>query len=81
MTDASKQQIRQALRQIYDEAGDNPPNVNGAWQLIKARLPNARRNLVREVLREDEFARRRRKPGKKATPRENALNRGMEPFA
>ena len=65
MCNASKPQIRVALREAYDAAGDNPPNVNRAWDLLKQRLPSARRKRVREVLGEEEFARRRREPGRK----------------
>jgi hypothetical protein len=64
---ASKAEIREALRKIYDEAGADPPNVNRAWDLAKINLPHARRRRVGEVLAEDEFAHRRRKPGKKRT--------------
>jgi hypothetical protein len=64
-----KPEIRTALRKIFDEAGDNPPNVNRAWNLIKVLLPDATRSRVREVLSEEEFARRRRGPGRKVTPR------------
>jgi hypothetical protein len=65
---ASKAEIREALRRIYDEAGADPPNVNRAWDLAKVKLPHARRRRVGEVLAEDEFARRRRKPGKRRLP-------------
>jgi hypothetical protein len=68
MSSASKPQIRKSFRRIYDEAGDNPPNVNRAWDLIKVQMPVAR-GRVREVLREDEFAHRRRGPGRKAKRR------------
>ena len=56
-----KPEIRTALRKI--------PNVNRAWNLIKVLLPDATRSRVREVLNEEEFARRRRGPGRKVTPR------------
>jgi hypothetical protein len=69
MSSASKPQIRKILRQIYDEAGDNRPNMNRAWDLLKVLIPDARRSRVREVLREPEFARRRRGPGRKAKRR------------
>jgi hypothetical protein len=62
---ACKGTIRAELRKIYDEAGDNPPNMNKAWDLIKRQIP-APRSRVREVLEENEFARRRRGPGRKA---------------
>jgi hypothetical protein len=62
---ACKGTIREELRKIYDDAGQNPPNVLRAWDLLKVLLPEARRSRVRDVLREAEFARRRREPGKK----------------
>jgi hypothetical protein len=64
---ASKAEIREVLCKIYDEAGPDPPNVNRAWDLAKVKLPHARRPRVRDVLKEQEFACRRRKPGKKRT--------------
>jgi hypothetical protein len=57
-----KAEIRKVLRNVFDRAGANPPNINQAWDLIKHQIP-ASRSRVREVLKEDEFARRRRKPG------------------
>jgi hypothetical protein len=66
---SAKSEIRKALRKEYDRAGDNPPHVNRAWDLIKAQMPDARRSRVREVLKEDEFTQRRHGPGRKATPR------------
>jgi hypothetical protein len=48
-------EIRDRLRKLNEEAGDNPPNVNRAWDLIKVQMP-APRSRVREVLKEDEFA-------------------------
>jgi hypothetical protein len=63
--DASKPDIREALRKAYRDAGGNPPNVNEAWALLKGELPHARRRRVREVLAEAEFARQRREPGKR----------------
>jgi hypothetical protein len=62
---ASKSHIRQTLRQIYENAGNNPPNVNRAWEQVRITLGNATRARVREVLKETEFARRRRPPGKR----------------
>jgi hypothetical protein len=65
---ACKGTIREALRKIYDEAAASPPNINQASDLIKRQIP-ASRSRIREVLKEDEFARRRRGPGRKAKPR------------
>ncbi len=60
---ASKAEIRTVLRQIYNEAG--APNVNQAWNVLKLQMPDASRSRVREVLREPEFVRLRRQPGKR----------------
>jgi hypothetical protein len=60
-----KHMIRQVLRNVFDQAGDNPPNVNQAWDLVKHQIPVSR-SRVRQVLDEEEFARRRRGPGRKA---------------
>jgi hypothetical protein len=63
-----KHMIREVLRNVFDQAGDNPPNINQAWDSIKVLIPGAPRSRVREVLREPEFACRRRGPGRKPTP-------------
>jgi molecular chaperone GrpE (heat shock protein) len=65
---ACKEAIRQSLRMIYGNTGDDPPNVNEAWDRLKRDLPNARRRRVRDVLNEDEFSRQRRAPGKRRLP-------------
>jgi hypothetical protein len=65
---ACKEAIRQSLRMIYGITGNNPPNVNVAWDRLKRDLPNARRRRVRDVLNEDEFSRQRRAPGKRRLP-------------
>jgi hypothetical protein len=62
---SAKPEIRQVLRDVFDQAGDNPPNVNQAWDLVKHQIPVSR-SRVRQVLDEEEFARRRRGPGRKA---------------
>jgi hypothetical protein len=67
---ACKDTIREELRKIYDRAGDDPPNTDQACVLIKRQI-RASRSRVREVLKEDEFARRRRGPGRK---RKSALS-------
>jgi hypothetical protein len=66
---ADKGTIRSALRKIFDEVSDHPPNVNQAWDSLKVLRPDARRSRVRDVLREAEFACRRRGPGRKTTHR------------
>jgi hypothetical protein len=65
-----KPEIRKVLRKVFDQAGANPPNVNQAWDLIKVQMPVSR-SRVREVLKEGEFALRRRGPGRK---RKSVLN-------
>jgi hypothetical protein len=62
-----KDRIRKAARDLYDKAGNNAPNINHAWDSIKVLIPGAPRSRVREVLREPEFACRRRGPGRKPT--------------
>jgi hypothetical protein len=62
---AGKGAIRKALHEIFDEAGDNPPNVNRAWDLVKHQIPVSR-SRVRQVLDEEEFIPRRPRPGRKA---------------
>jgi hypothetical protein len=64
---ASSPEIREVLREIYRVAGNDPPHMEKAWKLVQPKLPNARRNRVRDVLHEDEFASQRRKPGKKSS--------------
>jgi hypothetical protein len=59
----SEPQIRERLRGIYSDPRSNRPNVNQAWTILKKQLPNASKSRVMEVLKEDEFASRRRKPG------------------
>jgi hypothetical protein len=72
-----KHMIRQVLRDVFDQAGDNPPNVNQAWDRIKRHI-RVSRSRVRDVLREAEFARRRRRPGRKAKPRPSQPTTGQE---
>jgi hypothetical protein len=70
---ASKLEIREELRKIYSDAGADSPNVNKAWNLVKQKVPNARRRRVREVLEENEFACRRREPGKRRLPTSSGI--------
>jgi len=76
---ASKPEIREALRRIYDEAGADPPNVNRAWDLVKLKMLHAQRSRVREVLDENEFACRRREPGKKEISRAGIVPANVAP--
>jgi len=60
---ASEARIREVLKEIYSDPGNNRPNVNEAWDLLKAKVPNARKNLVMDILKEPEFANQRRGAG------------------
>ena len=60
---ASKSQIRQVLNEIYADPTNDRPNEEVAWKLLQPMLPNAKRGMVREVLKEDEFASQRRLRG------------------
>jgi hypothetical protein len=55
--------IRSAARCIYAEGKNDPPNVPNAEQLIRQRLSSAKRDDIRRILGESEFADARRKPG------------------
>jgi hypothetical protein len=64
---ASQAAIRDAAREIYARLTDNPPNLERAYQLVRAKLAllNKRlpRNLARKILKEPEFADLRRPAG------------------
>jgi hypothetical protein len=60
---ASEAQIRNMLRGIYSDPQSNRPNVNKAWTILKKQLPNASKSQAMKVLKEEEFASRRRPPG------------------
>jgi hypothetical protein len=69
---ASKADIRNAIRAAYDQAdalGSKPPNVNEIVGPVRTRLSNAglmaSKNLIQELAAEDEFKGRRLKPGHK----------------
>jgi hypothetical protein len=65
---ASKSLIRETARDLYRQAGNNPPNQTKAEQLIARLLPGTPRKLIRPILQEEEFARLRRKRGKQPKP-------------
>jgi hypothetical protein len=65
----SKSRIREALRTIYDKAGKFGPNVNDAFDAVREIVRNPPRGIVMEILREDEFSRRRRRPGNQPKPK------------
>ena len=56
-------EICSAARVIYRERENDPPNIPEAEPLIRQKLPGAKRNNIRLILSEDEFADVRRKPG------------------
>jgi hypothetical protein len=58
-------QIREEARVLYKELADDPPNINRAEQLLRERLPGAKRTRIRPVLRNHEFANLRRLSGVK----------------
>jgi hypothetical protein len=65
---ADEEEIRVAVRKVYDEAREasrEPPNIEQAWQLIPRKL-NARRKIVRKILHEPQFANLRRNAGKQS---------------
>ena len=62
---ASSSEIRDVLRRINAEAADHPPNHNIAEQRIRKLLPTARRILIRQILKEPEFANVRWRPGQR----------------
>ena len=60
------EQIRNTARDIYLENKSNPPNMPDAERLIRQKLPGAKRDDIRRVLSEAEFADVRRKAGNQA---------------
>jgi hypothetical protein len=59
----SKPRIREAIKRVIRKQARSP-NINEATTLVKHELPEAARWRIREVLKEPEFAERRRKPGR-----------------
>jgi hypothetical protein len=55
--------IRSAAKDIYAKGKNDPPNLRDAEPLIRGRLPGAKRDDIRRILGEAEFADVRRKPG------------------
>jgi hypothetical protein len=60
----SNEAIRREARRIYKKFSDNPPNIRVAEKLIRERLPGATRMQIEPILKEDEFVRLRRRPGR-----------------
>jgi hypothetical protein len=61
----TEMQIREEARVLYEELADDPPNINRAEQLLRGRLPGAKRTRIRPVLGNPEFANLRRPSGVK----------------
>lgn len=59
----SEARIRAELKTIYADPVNDRPNMEEAWKLLHAKLPNARKKATRPILREAQFASQRRKPG------------------
>jgi hypothetical protein len=59
----SAARIRAELEKIYADPVNDRPNMNEAWNLLKGKLPKARRSMTMEILREPQFANQRRNPG------------------
>jgi len=57
----SEEQILHVAQEMYRSAGNNPPNMVLAEQRIRAKLPGAKRDFIRAVLKT--FADRRRAAG------------------
>ena len=53
--------IRRVAKEVYGD-GSNP-NIRDAEPLIRKELPGAKRDAIRQVLKEEEFASLRRQPG------------------
>jgi hypothetical protein len=60
---ASIAAIREAAQQLHANSAGPPPNIAAAEQQVRE-VPGARRSLVRPILKEPEFAARRRKAGR-----------------
>ena len=50
-------------KKIHADPVNDRPNMNEAWNLLKGKLPKARRSMTMEILREPQFANQRRSPG------------------
>jgi hypothetical protein len=59
----TKDEMRNAAWEVYRGAPEDPPNMNKAGREICQRLVGANRDAVREILREEEFAKLRRPSG------------------
>jgi hypothetical protein len=64
---ASDQQIREAVRSVYREGADDPPNLNGVVRPVQKTLGkvgrSASKSSIQKVAAEPEFVSRRRRQG------------------
>jgi hypothetical protein len=61
---ATDEEILAVARDLYRQAGNDPPNQTMAEQLVAALLPGTKRDFIRPILRRPEFESLRRKPGR-----------------
>jgi hypothetical protein len=61
---ATDEEILAVARNLYQQAGNNPPNLTKAEQLVAALLPETKRDFIRPILQRPEFENLRRKPGR-----------------
>jgi hypothetical protein len=61
---ATDEEILAVARDLYRQAGNNPPNQTKAEQLVAALLLGTKRDFIRPILRRPEFGKLRRKPGR-----------------
>jgi len=51
------------VMEIYSNASANPPNAVEAEEFVREKLPGATRKFIRQILKDPEFAKVRRRPG------------------
>jgi hypothetical protein len=61
---ATEGEILNTVRELYRQAGNDPPNQTKAEQLVAALLPGTKRDFIRSILQRPEFHNVRRKPGR-----------------
>jgi hypothetical protein len=58
----TEEEILKVVRELY-EVTDPPPNIVKAEQLVRAKLPTAKREQIKATLKTPEFSQKRRPPG------------------
>jgi hypothetical protein len=61
---ATDEEILAVAREVYRQAGNDPPNQTIAEQIVAALLPGTKREFIRPIVRRPEFKNVRRKPGR-----------------